>query len=91
MSNTDRNTLYLPRIAAQDFEAFRKIMKDEIAATFQEWLERRRERIAYYERDILIEVNVRPDEFVRFCHAESLAYNGRSLLDFAEFIGKANK
>lgn len=86
-----KDVMYLPKISPEDFEVFRNILKDEIGANFQEWLERRRERIAMYDSDnVIIEVRVRADEFSSFCHAKCLACDGNSLLRFAEIRGKAD-
>lgn len=87
---SEHERLYLPRITPQDFEAFRKIMKAEIAPTFHEWAERHRERIAMYGSQCsVVEISVDPNEFTRFCQEKTLPYNGQSLLVFAETIGKA--
>ena len=86
------NPIYLPYISAADFEAFRVLMKDEIAPTFQEWLNRRSERIAlYYSTPGIIEVYVNPKDFSAFCSANSRGRDGRALLDFAEMTGKAKR
>jgi hypothetical protein len=44
------SVMYFPRISAADFEAFRMLLKDDIGATFNEWLQRLRDRIAEYSR-----------------------------------------
>jgi hypothetical protein len=81
--------IYLPRIAPADFEAFRKLLKDEIAPTFQEWLKGHQEKLDYYRSpDVVIEVDVSPDEFKRFCDEKGAAYNARSFYDFAGIIGE---
>jgi len=36
----DGEPIYLPRISAADFEAFRRLLKNEIAPTFEIWVER---------------------------------------------------
>ena len=83
--------MYLPKIAPTDFEAFRKFMKDEVGATFEEWTQRVRNRFAEYrDTNTIVETYVNPDEFKRFCDGEGCAYNGMSLLSFAEFVGKTN-
>lgn len=87
----NKDVMYLPKITPEDFEAFRNILKSEVGADFKEWLERRSKRIAMYGSDNdIVEVRVRADEFSRFCHAESLACDGNSLLRFAEIRGKAD-
>jgi hypothetical protein len=89
MANPIPAAIYLPRIGAADFEAFRKLLKDEIAANFHEWLERRRQQIEFYGTPATIEVDVSPREFAWFCHESSRAYNMGSLLEFAESVAKS--
>jgi hypothetical protein len=83
-------TIYLPKIVAADFEAFRILLKDDIAPSFDEWLRRRREQIAFYADDSIVERTVKPDEFARFCQSKGCAYDARALLACAECSAKAN-
>ncbi|HUN27967.1 MAG TPA: hypothetical protein VMU67_16820 [Steroidobacteraceae bacterium] len=86
-----KDPMYLPKFAPEDFESFRSIMKNEIAPTFQEWLERRREQIAHYSSDwAIVEVKVNAHEFAAFCHSKSTAANAGALIDFATNLAKAN-
>jgi hypothetical protein len=83
--------IYLPKITAENFGVFRKLLKDDVGATFDEWLQRRWNRITEYSNgNTVIEINVNPDGFTRFCDEKSLPYDGNSLLAFAEMIGKSN-
>ena len=54
------DVIYLPRISAADFEAFRVLLKDEIAATYEIWLECRRQRFNHYGTGNIIEIDVTP-------------------------------
>jgi glyoxylate carboligase len=85
-------TIYLAKIAPTDFEAFQQLLKDQIAATLEEWSETYRQQIDLYSKtDTIVHADVNPDQFARFCHATGRAYNMRSLLDFAESIAKDNQ
>lgn len=80
--------MYLPIIAAQDFEAFRAILKSEIAPTFQEWQQGHANRLAMYPTSYVIrEIKVRPDEFARFCDRKCCGYDANSMIAFAEAVG----
>lgn len=83
-------TYYLPVIAAQDFEAFRRLLKDEIGATYEIWLQRHREKVSYYGTANVVEINIAPDQFARFCHSETRAYDGKTLVDLAFRLGESN-
>lgn len=86
---TDEPT-YLPCVSPADFEAFRVLLKDEIAPTYEIWLQRHCERILYWGvTSHVIEVDVNPRDFAEFCCARSRGHNGKALLDFAVLIGKA--
>jgi hypothetical protein len=83
--------LYLPRIAPEDFESFRQLMKDQIPPTYQEWLEAQRERVAMHGSNfVIVEVKVNVDQFARFCDAKPGAKNYGALLDFTRAIAKVN-
>jgi hypothetical protein len=86
----DGDITYLPRIAAADFEAFRGLMKDDIAPTFEIWSERYKERLTYWGNiSRVVEVDVHPDKFSSFCHRHSRGHNAKSLYDFAADIGES--
>ena len=86
-------TIYLARIAPTDFEAFRGLLKDQIgAASFKEWSETYRQQVELYSKtDTVVQTDINPDQFARFCHATSRAYDMGSLLEFAQSIAKGNQ
>jgi hypothetical protein len=84
--------IFLPVIAESDFEAFRALLKGEIAPTYDGWTKSHQERVHYWSTQLgVIEVKAAPDEFRRFCLSEAIPYDGNSLLKFAAAIGKAKK
>jgi hypothetical protein len=86
----DPTTHFLPRISAADFEAFSRLLENDIAPTFEKWSESHQERVSFWsERAKVIEVDVNPDEFAAFCHRASRGYDAKALLDFAALRGKA--
>ena len=82
--------LFLPVITSADYKAFRSLMKDEIPATFDEWLHRYHECVSYWRTErCVVDVDINPDEFRSFCLAEAIGYNANSLSVFANRLGKA--
>jgi hypothetical protein len=83
--------LYLPIIQQNDFETFLKIMNNDIAPTYEEWLQRHSDRITHYrETRRIIEVQINPKEFASFVNSRISGTKGKLLLDFAEVVGKQN-
>jgi len=83
--------LFLPRITATDFEAFRSLLKHDVGADFKEWSKRHDNRIAEYGIAwTIVEIDVNPSQFKRYCDAKTIPYDGNSLLDFAEAVGREN-
>ena len=84
--------IFLPVIAEADFEAFRALLKDEIASTYDGWLKSHKERVQHWrEKGRVIEVKANPDEFRRFCLSKTIPNDSNSLLKFIAAIGKADK
>ena len=42
--------IFLPTIAESDFEAFRALLKGEIASTYDAWLKSHKERVEHWSR-----------------------------------------
>ncbi len=79
-----KDTKRLPVIAPADFDAFRRLMGHELPPSYAEWTERHRERMREYrEREVIVEVPVKPAEFEAYCLANSRERNGMALLGFA--------
>jgi hypothetical protein len=84
--------LFLPVIAAADYQAFRGFMKDEIPATFDAWLRRHHECVSYWRAErCVVDVELNPDEFRRFCLSEAMGYDANALCVFADRVGKAKR
>ncbi|HUZ31389.1 MAG TPA: hypothetical protein VMV19_04680 [Xanthobacteraceae bacterium] len=79
-------TTELPLIAPADYDAFRKLLGNELSATYQEWLQAHQDET----RDCLrrgatasvSEIPVDPDEFARFCGTRGGHCNLANLLRF---------
>jgi hypothetical protein len=85
----DTHLVCLPRISSTDFEAFRRVMKDEIGTAYEKWLQMNGKRLSYWrERSMVIEVDVNPNEFAAFCHRESKRPDLSSLDYFAIHLNK---
>jgi hypothetical protein len=82
-----------PHISAQNYEAFRRLLGDELPATYQEWLDFLRKR-TFEETSRgqnVLKVPIDPDEFVRFCNSTGERYSNAALGRFAiEKVGGKN-
>ena len=84
--------LYFPVIDQGDYNSFRSIMHDELPATYDEWLQRHADRVAYYrETRKIIEVKVKANDFAAYLRTRSHGANMNSLYAFTELVGKRNK
>jgi hypothetical protein len=81
-------TFCVPRIREKNYDAFRRILKDGVPQTLAEW----RDRQLRQEADLssgwespvkLIEVEIDPDEFTRFCDRTKSNYTVDALNRFA--------
>lgn len=82
--------LYFPVIIDDDYEAFRRIMHDELAPTYNEWRKRHADRVKYWsaENKTIIEVQVKPDDFAAYLGAGGYGADMNRLYVFAELLGK---
>jgi len=67
--------MYLPVIAPKDYEAFRKILRDEIPSNYAEW---RRDvdkwqAVHRAQQDTIIEVEVSPNSFADYLRQNDYA------------------
>ena len=71
MLNKGMDSIYLPFIAAADFEAFRAFMKHHLPDTYSEWEQRHQQQITDCYRQALghTEVAITPAEFAAHCQA----------------------
>lgn len=75
----------IPVFAAQDYEAFRRLLGSDLPDTYDEWLqfhERKTRQLLQVGQDVRA-IEIHPDEFYRFCAARGTTANGKTLLDFA--------
>ena len=86
------DNMCFPLIDEADYAAFRAIMHNELPITYNEWLDRHKNRVAYY-RDThnIVEVKVKPDQFSAYLNAGSHGANMNSLYSFTDILGKYNK
>lgn len=74
---------YLPRVWEQDYPAFCGLMGRQIPPTYAAWLEflaqRRHEASASHE---VMEIEVNPGEFARFCRLTEQKYDQATLARF---------
>ena len=76
---------YLPIISPNDHNAFWRIINPDFPDTYDEWLKLHTKERAGFMRvgESVIDVQVYPNEFVRFCEARGCACTLKSLEDFA--------
>jgi len=79
-------TIRLPHIAADDYEAVRRLLKDGVPATYAEWLDQRTKWIEEYAGDTIISVDVDPQKFAGFFKTTRHTYELKTLFDFIESI-----
>ena len=83
-------------IRKDDYEAFRRILKDDIPDTYEEWryrqLSKSNDFIAKWQKAEVIEVDVNPNDFARYCDATNSDRTIETLDRFAteESFGKDN-
>jgi len=88
-----REEYLIPKIAAKDYDAFRRIINADFPYTYDEWLKLMAERRLEHERRQFIarEIEVNPDEFTRYCRAKGSSYNLKTLEDFTAEIATGNR
>ena len=75
----------LPFLGREDYETFRGLNGSDLPDTYDEWFKLHskqkldRSRVGY----VVKEIQVDPNEFVRFCATRRIVPNGDSLLKFA--------
>src|SRR6266480_1093683 len=82
--------MYLPVIAPKDYEAFRKILRDEIPSNYDEW---RREvdkwqAVHRVQQDIIIEVEISPNSFANYLRRNDYGAGLKHLVGFAADQGE---
>jgi hypothetical protein len=82
--------MYLPVIAPKDYEAFRKILRDEIPSNYAEW---RRDvdkwqAVRRAQQDTIIEVEISPNSFANYLRQNDYAPGLKRLVGFAADQGE---
>jgi hypothetical protein len=86
--------IYIPVIAPEDFDAFKKLLGPQLSMSYDEWI-----KLSYTmwhpdhleEDETIVDVKVYPDEFARYLKATRSAEDLKSLLPFAEAISKGTR
>lgn len=75
----------IPLITPQDFNAFRGLLSPDFANSYDEWFNlHTKEKLERGQVGFDIhEIQVDPNEFVRYCRACGVTPNRKTLLDFA--------
>ena len=87
------NDYFLPKVAEADFEDFRLMMRD-MPNSYQEWSEWHNRRVEEYGPNgelgpgVIHEIPVSPADFKKYCDREDKLPSGRTLLDYAEHVGR---
>jgi hypothetical protein len=78
--------LYSPKISANDYDAFQRILHPHLADTYNEWLYLQAQQSADWvtRGHVVREIEVDPDEFSRYCHTTGASHNLHGLGKFAE-------
>jgi hypothetical protein len=86
-------TFYVPKIAARDYEAFRKLLKAEIPATHAEWLGVMDREIIYTKGQghVPQTVEISADEFSEYCNTAQAKHNLAALKRLAFQKGARHK
>ncbi len=87
-------TTYLPRIAAADHEALRRVVENYPAESYEKWLNFQEKEIANWKRsgwDVIL-IDVSADDFVRYCRETRASPNFHTFrgIASAKAIGKFN-
>jgi hypothetical protein len=82
--------MYLPVIAPKDYEAFRKILRDEIPSNYAEW---RRDvdkwqAVHRAQQDTIIEVEISPNSFADYLRQNDYAPGLKCLVGFSADQGE---
>jgi len=82
--------MYLPVIAPKDYEAFRKILRDEIPSNYAEW---RRDVDKWQaahraQQDTIIEVEISPNSFADYLRQNDYAPGLKRLVGFSADQGE---
>lgn len=82
----DRESYFLPLIARQDYETFRRLNGSDLPDTYDEWFKlHSKEKLERGQVGYMVEErHVDPREFVRYCGARGIAPTGLNLLRFVE-------
>ena len=74
-----------PFIEPQNYDAFRSVLNPHLPDTQDEWLELLAEQSfpRVLAGDIVKQVTVKPDEFVRYCRAAGARHDLQGLREFA--------
>lgn len=85
--------VYLAVIIQDDFESFRKLLHPNFPDTYDEWrnLRAKWHKNHRTEGDTILDVNIKPDEFIRFLNATGKGYDLQCLLTLAEEISNGRR
>jgi hypothetical protein len=81
-------TFYVPRVREQHYDAFHRVLKDDVPQTHAQWRDRQlRQEVQLssgWESPVkLIEVEIDPDEFARYCDRTNSNYTIETLYRLA--------
>lgn len=84
-----RNIYFIPRISEHNFPRLKALLKEELPATsFSEFEEHRKHKKCHWSTEgRVIEIEVDPNNFLKFCATNNKVHNGRSLQDYVDTIG----
>jgi hypothetical protein len=78
-------TFYLPKIVAEQYDGFRRVLGRQLPATYMEWLSSVARQRAQHESGghVVVDVDTDPNEFARYCAAPSQPKDLKTLGNFA--------
>ncbi len=70
-------TFYVPKIAAADYGAFMRLLKNDIPGTHDEWLKLMERELTYTsgQGHVAEAVEITPDEFAAYCSGAQSTYD----------------
>ena len=79
-------TIKLPRIAEQNYEAVRSLLKKGVPATYAEWLDLRAKWFKQYAGDTVVSVEIDPKKLTAFFDTARHTHELRTLFDFIDSV-----
>ena len=79
-------TMHLPFIKSEDYDAFLVLLKADLPASYGEWLVWHTNKIDNYSTQFrVLDIEVKPDDYIAFCAAERRTYNTRVAVGLRRF------